>query len=407
MMFQNQWYKKIRWMSMYLMVWIFVFQKYLEQINGLFRYTDELVTVVAGLVLLKEVIISKGIRASKETWMMVCLLLAFISSGLAGSLIYQYQPIKAVAIDLVANTKFYFAIVLGYYLFRDIPYTQLKDHINVNLKVITIFIFVFLVLDQILDIYWGQVRYGFKSATMFFQHPTYLAGAAAFLIVMLTIFYEKNNLIYIYANIIIMLMTMRSKAIASALVYIILFYMITTFKKKIKITDIFLLGIICIIIAWPMIDFYFVSLGGKSARSIMLNTSFEILGDYFPIGTGLGTYASDMAREYYSPIYVKYGFMHTWELKPGSTFLIDSFWPVIIGQTGAIGTISYVGVLYILLKKCLAIFQVNKYVFVGALYTLIYMVISSTAEPIFNNSIAIPLGVALGIVFCIEKRKGI
>lgn len=403
-MIQNKSNINRRGIWIWILMWILALQSPLELVWDPFRYIDEAVAVLGGVLLLREAIRQRGISIAIDTCSLACLVFVFIITGLLGNAIYMYQPIKAVLVDLLANTKFYFAMIAGYYLFRNVSWDSAKKHICINLKLITILLFGTFLIDFGLNIYWGEIRYGLKSVGLFFEHPTYLAGAATFVIIMLTVLYEKNNLIYIIMNLILMIMTLRSKAIASAMVYVVLFYIITTFRKKIKITDIVFLGLACIAVAWPMIKFYFVDLGGLSARSIMLNTSFDIMKDYFPIGTGFGTYASDMAGVHYSPVYVKYGFMQIDELKPGSLFLTDSFWPIIVGQTGLIGSLAYLGVLGILLKKCLVLFDVDKYIFIGSIFSLLYLVISSIAEPSFNNAIAIPIAVVLGMVFSRAKH---
>ena len=63
--------------------------------------------------------------------------------------------------------------------------------------------------------------------------------------------------------------------------------------------------------------------------------------DYFPLGTGFATYASDSAFKNYSPVYIKYGFLSESEVSPASYFMNDTFWSIIIAQTGFIGILLY------------------------------------------------------------------
>lgn len=55
--------------------------------------------------------------------------------------------------------------------------------------------------------------------------------------------------------------------------------------------------------------------------------------DYFPLGTGFATYASEQARKNYSPIYTMYG-LNTGETPMDSKFLNDVFWSIIFAQGG-------------------------------------------------------------------------
>ena len=127
-------------------------------------------------------------------------------------------------------------------------------------------------------------------------------------------------------------------------------------------------------------------------------TSLKIMKDYFPLGTGFATYASDSAFKNYSPVYIKYGFLSESEVSPASYFMNDTFWPIIIAQTGFIGILLYISVLLFLLKKCLEMESYSIKFYIGSLFIFCYLFISSTSEPAFNNSIAIPLAILFGVM---------
>lgn len=156
--------------------------------------------------------------------------------------------------------------------------------------------------------------------------------------------------------------------------------------------------------AWSQIYFYFIELSGNSARSVMLLTSFVILKDYFPIGTGFGTFASHSAAVNYSPVYSKYGFEFIYELRNATegTFFDDQFWPIILGQTGVIGTICYCYLLFHLFNIIQKLYRLDENSYIAALFCFIYLLVSSIAEPAFNNSVAIPLAFVIAIAL---KRR--
>ena len=159
-------------------------------------------------------------------------------------------------------------------------------------------------------------------------------------------------------------------------------------------------------VAWSQIAFYYIKLSGTSARSAMLLTSFRIMRDYFPIGTGFGTYASHGAAVNYSPVYAKYGFELIYELRNASTgtFFDDQFWPIIFGQTGVLGTVCYLYYLFQLFIKIKHIRIVNAGAYVACLFLFLYLLVSSTAEPAFNNSIAVPMACVLGGAFKLSQN---
>ena len=83
------------------------------------------------------------------------------------------------------------------------------------------------------------------------------------------------------------------------------------------------------------------------ARTALTAKSFVIANDYFPWGSGIGTFASAPAAERYSPLYYKYDLYTVRGLEPfageGSvtTFLLDTYWPHIIAEFGYIGTLLF------------------------------------------------------------------
>lgn len=415
-----------------VLIWILAFQSPLEKVWDPFSYIDEFTALIgAGLGLYDIVIVRKG-RPSKEQLWVGIPLLAFIAVGLAGNVIYQYQPLKCVIIDLYTNLKFFFAIGTGYYLLASMIWEELKKTAAWNARMITMILFALFLVDRVFHIWPGQVRYGISSAVLFYFHPTYLAGAMAFLVVLLTVFYYKKNIPCIAMALVIMAFTLRSKAFACVLVYVAMFVFFLVFQWKLRLWHIVAAGIGSIAAAWNMIRFYFVDLAGSSARSVILQKSFEVMKDHFPIGTGFGTYGSAEAAKHYSSVYLKYGFNDYWELRNISNvenslrliqqndwlseqyqknpdfinaipFLSDHFWPIIIGQCGALGTVIFLVTMGVLLKRCFDVQKFNLYAYVGVLFAMVYLVISSVAEPAFHNSVAIPLAMVLGMVFAQTK----
>ena len=77
------------------------------------------------------------------------------------------------------------------------------------------------------------------------------------------------------------------------------------------------------------------------ARIALYKTSVLIARDHFPFGVGLGRYGSGTSRDPYSPVYAEYGLDQIDGLSPQhSSFISDTFWPRILGETGVIGLIA-------------------------------------------------------------------
>ena len=75
--------------------------------------------------------------------------------------------------------------------------------------------------------------------------------------------------------------------------------------------------------------------------------TFKIALDYFPLGSGLGTFGSLASiTNWYSDLYFQYGVAYIGANSPDDVArnnytILDTFWPHIIGELGYIGTFFY------------------------------------------------------------------
>jgi hypothetical protein len=82
-----------------------------------------------------------------------------------------------------------------------------------------------------------------------------------------------------------------------------------------------------------------------TTRAGMLDASFRIAAEHFPIGTGAGTFGSAASRLFgnYSQLYYDYGIYLLWGGSPEMPdFLMDMGWTKTIAEGGALGVIFYV-----------------------------------------------------------------
>lgn len=384
-----------------ILILLLVYQNPLENVNSAFGYIDESIALLGLIAILLNFNKFKKKNFLYEHGRIILLLFIYIGACVLGNIIYKYQPIKYVCIDLVANTKFYLAVSFGTLLYKGcIDDYDEKQVCKITRILSAVFVILF-IIDRTTSVFGSsEIRYGIRSLQLNYSHSTYLCASLAALVLILVAFYEKRNLKYIITNSILMIFTLRAKAFGAVIALFILCYIFLVHKGKLKKWQLLVLITIGIIAAWDQIYFYFIQLNGLAARSIMMITSLKIMKDYFPIGSGFGTFASDVAGKYYSPVYYKYGFDKTSELSPmGWGFFNDQFWPIVFGQSGIIGTIAYVGILITYWRRIAIARARNKYVYCALLFGFIYLLISSVAEPAFNNSIACIFGLLFGILF--------
>ncbi len=78
-------------------------------------------------------------------------------------------------------------------------------------------------------------------------------------------------------------------------------------------------------------------------RVALYAASLAIARDMTPLGAGIGRFASHLSRETYSPIYAAYGLDRTFGLREANPRAVtDTFWPMILGETGAFGLLGAV-----------------------------------------------------------------
>lgn len=103
-----------------------------------------------------------------------------------------------------------------------------------------------------------------------------------------------------------------------------------------------ILVIVVLTVTWTRFDAYYVSglSNDQLARPMTYKTSLVILGDYFPFGPGMGTFACNGAWKYYSPLYYEYNLNQVLGLGEGGGFICDAYYPT-LAQFGIVGVFFF------------------------------------------------------------------
>ena len=115
------------------------------------------------------------------------------------------------------------------------------------------------------------------------------------------------------------------------------------FKSPKTMIYVVLLITILLMVTWTRFDAYYIS--GMSnddlARPMTYKTSLKILFDYWPFGSGMGSFACNGAWQYYSPLYFKYNLDGIWGLSPNAGgFICDAYYPT-LAQFGFVGVFFF------------------------------------------------------------------
>lgn len=114
------------------------------------------------------------------------------------------------------------------------------------------------------------------------------------------------------------------------------------FKSPKTIIYAVLLVTVILMVTWTRFDTYYVSglSNDQLARPMTYKTSLQILWDYFPLGSGMGSFACNGAWKYYSPLYYEYHLDEVWGLSEGGGFICDAYYPT-LAQFGIVGVFFF------------------------------------------------------------------
>lgn len=265
-------------------------------------------------------------------------------------------------------------------------------------------------------------RFGIPSIESIFIHPGvfgwFAAAMSLFAYAFYAYFQRRKYAVLSVVFAIGSLLSMRRKSIAGLLIGFIGGIGLIPMNNRVKYRSIFiLLCCVLLIVFSPTVVGLYSNLMEtyieardpmKNARDALYITSGTIALDYFPFGTGFGQYAGWISKEYYSPVYQKYGLINVAGLsEKNANFLNDTYWPHILGELGLFGGLLYVGIflkLLIMAKKAYIALErpMDKIFALGSFVLLLHAMVESLGQPNFEKApdIFYVFG-CLGIVYSI------
>lgn len=393
------------------LLYYFLLRDFLEQRISVFGYMDELLAALALPIFLLRVFKARAslLHKNKDSyWLWIWIM---VLSGLLGNVIFHYQPfIKAALPDLFLCIKFWLWIEVGRYLYRRLDIDRYATKIYRHLKVITWFYVAMTLMDNMLHIFPANMRGGFRSTTLFYFHPTSFAACMILLMSILLLIRPRNKKkFYLYEIILSVLActSWRSKIIGSVMLFWVIIYFVLIRKKKVTVWTMLMFVPPVVFVGWDQIQFYFMSdMVQGSPRYQLLMKSFMVARDHLPIGAGFATFASHYSGVYYSPLYSMYGISNVYGITATNiSYISDSFWPMIIGQVGLIGSIAYICIIYKLFKNIQKTRIFKKETYAAGLFILVYLLIESTSSAAFTHPIYMPVAFVIANVLNLANRK--
>lgn len=387
-------------------IYLFVFEFAFTSISSIFGYWDEFYALLA--FPLSFLYLNRKIKL--ENFILLLTLVLFIIVTLCGNVLYKYQSTPYILLDILSHIKFPLSILSTVYLFNGINVHNTLNTVKRQCYYIIDILFLLLVINYVVKIFpVYEIRFGLPAQQLFFGHPTALSAVSFFLLMLITLQYEgkSNEKFHIIILLLIILATLRIKAIVASVIYIYLYFRIIVFKRKFSLWSIIFIGIVAIMFGWNQINFYFLDVKStQTARGALTYISTKVAKDKFPLGGGFGTFGSAASGTSYSPLYSLYGISHIWGLnRSNPCFVSDTFWPMILGQSGYSGLIIYILFLIGLLKKCVWDLRKNSTLYGVSLAIFLFLLISSTSESGFVNPSAVSFGFVLGLIILLYQQE--
>lgn len=402
-------------------LWL-IFYNFAEANISLVNYWDELAMFLT--LCWGAYSVWKNPRLQKQEWIdWICLaVLAVI--GVLGNVVHPgLQEAKVAMVkDVVALIKF---PVIFFVLSRRSVATETQEKIIADIakisRVIVIVTLVGAIVGYFVDLGFYDAIFRTKPAFKFvFSHHTFFVSSYVMIAAALIAESLKKNRLYLLIICFLLLLSLRTKAYIF-IVFLVLFILIGedrltkifallfgSGKEKVKIGRLLLaaavLGLAIYVVGKPRIEQQ-VNLGYPVPRTVLHLVGFTVLMDFFPLGSGFGTFASYLSGRYYSNIYDLYGISNVIGMtREKYNYISDVFWPYIYAQFGIFGLALYVKLIFSLFIR-----QFRSHITNGSRLAVaavwVYALVASTSEAYFTNGTGVQMALFLSLIIGYGEQK--
>lgn len=375
---------------------LILFMQPLKLINPMFSYIDEIIMLTIFICYILRFIIKKQI--SRSELKIILLYFIFVIVAVYGNVKSKYLiSINSIFLDIFSFSKFFLTLICSISFCKTMKNNKkimkiLAFIVQINLIVS----FPLAILNQFVDLGMRDgIRYGIFCFKYIYDTAAIFSWYCLMYLIVLSIDLlngiDNRKKFFIILNMIVWLFTARSRAFAFIATYLIIMFLVYFFNKKklkikLKLKYFIILGCFGVIIAWKQIVFYFTS--SREARYILMHVGLNLCSNFMPFGAGFGTFGTYAAQKYYSPVYNDMGLNSIYGFTADNPlYLTDNFWPAILGETGMIGCIIFIILLFYsfrYLYKKLAFNNLSKGIVIFFIATVL---MSSVATTIFTQNV--------------------
>lgn len=332
----------------YVVMAVIAFFITMLQRNLIFSGADYILLVA---LIVMCIICHRVLRMPSNSYMI--LFVFFILMMVVNSIISSYTPnLYLTILALFLSVCPFLVFIVSYSVLMS--YIELIQYINILIKCIFIIA---------ISMYIETVIFNLKSEGILSSY-LFMPGFAASLfnqaiILCLTLFMLTKQKKYLQLStffIVTIFMTFQFKAIIGTLILISIYLIIKSKNKFKTIVMISCVAVMMIVVGLQLPGFrdkmvkytkiYNVSDEESTgiARVALYMTAFKIANEYFPFGTGQGSYGSVPVNIVYSKVYSDYNIDKVYGLgwNDKVNFRMDTHWATILGENGYLGILLYV-----------------------------------------------------------------
>lgn len=380
-------------------------------LNTAVSYADDALVCLAFPVVLFSVLSGK-VSLSKNEKIILLAYVCFSAVGWISSLVNRLQPLFVAVTDFIACSRF-----IAFYFLTRIAIPEEKDCsellkiINIICRALVLVMTALALHDLLFPPFFEKDG---KAIDLFFTAHTELAACSVSCcsVVILSGYrsgkIKWTDVIFIFMSLFCACVTLRTKAFGGAIVISMLWLTSCVLKFK-PVFELFAGAVgACgaVVLAVDKLRVYYLD-NIPTARNVMFKDSIKLATQYFPVGTGYGTFGSSAAFKNMSPLYYQLKYPEFLEagLNPWDSFLCDSFWPVVIAQNGWLGLAAFMVILACFCCTAVKTYPVNRNIFCTMMAIIAYLLISTMGETAFFHPMTASMFVILALATGLISEK--
>lgn len=333
-----------------LIVLMAFFENWLVDTIPIAGYFDE----ILALYMLMYCLVSGNRKANKhhDHMAIIAISLLIVVWGIACN---YYAGIQKAPLPIIEDIMSIFKFLFVYYGLREFLQNKglntraVLRFVMPIVKIYCAVLFVFAIANLFTNVgMHTEMRYGFRSFAFIYGVSGHIINQGTYFLVLLSAeneILQKKNTFWKMVAIFLMACTVKSRAFELIAVYFALYYFFIFRKKRRMGLEIGILGAVILLVGYSQFEYYFLREG--TPRQMLVAGAVKLVREYFPFGTGFGTYGSSAAAKYYSSLYSVLGFSNRYGMTADSPmFLNDNYLPMIFAQFGLIVAFVFIWVLY-------------------------------------------------------------